>query len=65
MTIDPSLLEVIACPNCKGKLVFAEQNNELICRGERLAYPIDDGIPVLMSERARTMDSTELEQVRK
>lgn len=64
MTIDANLLEVIACPNCKGKLIFSEQNNELICRGERLAYPIDEGIPVLMADRARTMDSAELEQVK-
>ncbi|AVJ57332.1 hypothetical protein C5610_07545 [Idiomarina sp. OT37-5b] len=63
MTIDPSVLEVIACPNCKGKLTYAEQANELICRGERLAYPIDSGIPVLMAERARTLDSEEMEKL--
>ena len=65
MTIDASLLEVIACPNCKGKLIFAEQNNELVCRGELLAYPIDEGIPVLIADRARTLDTDELEQVQK
>lgn len=63
MTIDAKLLEVIACPNCKGKLTFNEKNNELVCRGERLAYPIDEGIPVLMSDKARGLDSDEMEQV--
>ena len=63
MTIDMSLLEIIACPHCKGKLTFAEQTNELVCRGERLAYPIDEGIPVLMGDRARTLSTDELEKV--
>lgn len=63
MTIDAKLLDVIACPNCKGKLTFNKKDNELVCRGERLAYPIDDGIPVLMSDKARGLDSAEMEQV--
>lgn len=63
MSIDPKLLEVLACPSCKGKLVYYAKTNELVSRAERLAYPIDDGIPVLIVDKARVLDAEELEQI--
>lgn len=63
MSLDPSTLHILACPNCKGKLVHSEKKNELVCRGERLAYPIDEGIPVLIADKARTIEAAELEQL--
>lgn len=63
MSLDPSTLQIIACPSCKGKLVYAEQKEELVCRGERLAYPIEEGIPVLITDSARTLEAKELEQL--
>ncbi|MFT5806427.1 MAG: hypothetical protein ACI9LG_000690 [Moritella dasanensis] len=60
MTLDHNLLEIIACPVCKGKLHFDKSNNELICNADRLAYPITEGIPVLLEVKARLLTSEEL-----
>ncbi|WP_428773671.1 Trm112 family protein [Vibrio sp.] len=57
--MDHRLLEIVACPVCKGKLVFDKDNQELICKLDRLAYPIRDGIPVLLEQEARTMSMDE------
>ncbi|MCP4957370.1 MULTISPECIES: Trm112 family protein [Photobacterium] len=58
--MDHRLLEIVACPVCKGKLNFDKENNELVCKFDRLAYPIDDGIPVLLESDARTLSSDEV-----
>ena len=58
--MDHRLLEIVACPVCKGKLNFAKEKNELVCKFDRLAYPIDDGIPVLLDSEARTLSSDEV-----
>ena len=58
--MDHRLLEIVACPACKGKLNFDKDNNELICKFDRLAYPIKDGIPVLLEPEARTLSSEEV-----
>ena len=55
--VDPRLLEILVCPLCKGKLAFVR--NELICKGDRLAYPIKDGIPVMLEEEARKLPPEE------
>ena len=57
--MDHRLLEIVACPVCKGKLVFDANNQELICKLDRLAFPIKDGIPVLLESEARTMSMDE------
>lgn len=62
MAFDKKLLEIIACPVCKGKLEYDEANQELISRAERLAYPIRDGIPVLLESEGREMSLEELEK---
>ena len=51
--IDEKLLEVLVCPVSKKSLVLDEENNELICEESGLAYPIRDGIPVMLPEEAR------------
>lgn len=53
--LDNRLLEIIACPVCKGELVYNKQNQELICKLDRLAYPIKDDIPVMLEEEAREL----------
>lgn len=58
--MDHRLLEIVACPVCKGKLNFDKENNELVCKFDRLAYPIDDGIPVLLDSEARKLSSDEV-----
>lgn len=65
MTINANLLAILACPSCKGKLVWNTDKTELICRGERLAYPLNEGIPALLADAARELTSAELEQVPK
>ena len=58
--LDHNLLEIIACPVCKGKLHFDKAQQELICKFDRLAYPITDGIPVLIEEKARELSLDEV-----
>ncbi len=57
--MDHRLLEIVACPVCKGKLTFDKVNQELICKLDRLAYPIKEGIPVLLEAEAREMSIEE------
>ncbi|MGF1723243.1 Trm112 family protein [Photobacterium nomapromontoriensis] len=58
--MDHRLLEIVACPACKGKLNLDKDNNELICKFDRLAYAIKDGIPVLLESEARTLSTDEV-----
>ncbi|PIV87564.1 MAG: tetraacyldisaccharide 4'-kinase [Hydrogenophilales bacterium CG17_big_fil_post_rev_8_21_14_2_50_63_12] len=59
--MDPKLLEILVCPLCKGPLVHQKDRNEneLICKADRLAFPIRDGIPVMLEEEARRLAATE------
>ncbi|MFA0569813.1 Trm112 family protein [Vibrio gallaecicus] len=57
--MDHRLLEIVACPVCKGKLTFDKDKQELICKVDRLAYVIKEGIPVLLENEARTMTMEE------
>ena len=52
----PELLEILACPLCKGDLQYDEKNNELICLESKLAFPIKDGIAVMLIDEARKLD---------
>ena len=55
--MDKKLLVMLACPLCQGKLV--KKKAELICRFDRLAYPIRDGIPVMIEQESRTLSIDE------
>ncbi len=57
--MDNSLLEILACPVCKGELLYDVKHRELLCRFDRLAYPIINDIPVMLQARARRMDADE------
>ncbi len=57
--MDKKLLDILACPVCKGPLVYDQQQQELICKGDRLAYPIRDDIPVMLEEEARQLPAEE------
>ena len=59
--MDKRLLEILVCPLCKGKLLLKE--NELICRFDRLAYPIREGIPVMLEQEARLIPLEEKERL--
>jgi uncharacterized protein YbaR (Trm112 family) len=65
MAFDKQLLDILACPVCKGKLHLDKSNNELICRFDRLAYSISDNIPVMLESEARKMTLEEVESLGK
>tara|TARA_R100000005_G_scaffold95557_2_gene77578 strand:+ start:73790 stop:73993 length:204 start_codon:yes stop_codon:yes gene_type:complete len=54
--VDPKLLEILVCPLTKGPLVFDRENNELISKTAGLAYPIRNGIPIMLVDEARELD---------
>lgn len=57
--MDPKLLDILVCPLCKGPLLYKKTEQELICKPDRLAYPIKDDIPVMLEEEARKLPPEE------
>ncbi len=53
MNLDPALLEILVCPDCRSPLAVDDDNDELVCTGCGLAYPVRDDIPVLLVDEAR------------
>lgn len=61
--MDTKLLELLVCPITKGPLVHDRNRQELLSRSARLAYPVRDGIPILLEHEARTLSDEEIEQL--
>ena len=59
--IDKKLLDILACPICKSPLRYRQAEQELICRADRLAFPIQDEIPVMLEYEARLLSSDEVD----
>ncbi|MCW8902513.1 MULTISPECIES: Trm112 family protein [Sedimenticola] len=57
--MDKKLLDILVCPLCKSKLTYNKKAGELICKADRLAFPIRDGIPVMLEEEARSLPADE------
>ena len=57
--MDSKLLDILVCPLCKGPLLYRKSRQELICKADRLAYPIKDGIPVMLEDDARKLPPAE------
>lgn len=57
--MDPKLLDILACPLCKGPLKLAADKTELICKADALAFPVREGIPVMLETEARTLNVDE------
>jgi uncharacterized protein len=57
--MDKKLLDILVCPVSKAPLEWRQERNELVCKVSRLAYPVRDGIPVLLEEEARRLDDGE------
>ena len=57
--MDAKLLQILVCPVTKGPLMFNKAKNELVSKSARLAYPIKDGIPVMLEDEARKLDDDE------
>jgi uncharacterized protein YbaR (Trm112 family) len=55
--MDSRLLDILVCPLCKGPLRYLKARQELICRADRLAFPVRDGIPVMLEDEARSLNS--------
>lgn len=51
------LFEILVCPLCKSRMTFDRQQHELICKADKLAFPIRDGIPVMLESEARVVDT--------
>lgn len=58
--LDPKLLEILVCPQTKGPLVYRKEAGELLSKKARLAYPIRDGIPIMLVEEARSLSDEEV-----
>ncbi|MCF2946991.1 Trm112 family protein [Paraglaciecola aquimarina] len=63
MAFDKKLLDIVACPVCKGKLVYKANQAQLICKFDRLVYPIRGHIPVLLETEAQQLGTEELEKL--
>ena len=59
--MDPKLLDILVCPVSKAPLEWDKEREELICRASGLAYPVRDGIPVMLPEEARELSAEELD----
>lgn len=57
--MDKKLLDILVCPLCKGPLVYLKEQQELVCKADRLAYPIREDIPVMLEEEARRLTDDE------
>ena len=57
--VDSKLLDILVCPICKGKLTHQKQTGELVCKVDRLAFPIREDIPVMLESEARQVASDE------
>jgi len=58
-SIDPKLLEILVCPQTKGPLVYDREKDELLSKKARLAFPIRDGVPIMLIDEARTLSDEE------
>jgi uncharacterized protein YbaR (Trm112 family) len=57
--MDNKLLEILVCPLCKGPLLYNKARQELICKADRLAFPVRDDIPVMLEDEARKLPAEE------
>lgn len=57
--MDKKLLDILVCPVCKGPLRWHKDQSELVCRGDRMAFPVRDGIPVMLEQEARSLTAEE------
>ena len=62
-SVDPKLLEILVCPQTKGPLVYDRENSELLSKKAGLAYPIRDGVPIMLIEEARTLGDEEISRL--
>lgn len=59
------MLEILVCPLCKGPLDYLKDSQELVCKADRLAFPIRDDIPVMLDDEARTLSAEAVDALRR
>jgi len=62
--MDKKLLEILACPVCKGKIIYRRAEKELVCKADRLAFAIEDDIPIMLVDEARELSLDELDKIK-
>ncbi len=60
MSLDNKLLAILVCPLCKGDLTYDKEADELLCKVDKLAYPVKDDIPIMLEDEARQLSSDEV-----
>ncbi len=63
--MDKKLFDILACPLCKSSLIYKKEEQELICKADRLAFPIRDDIPVMLEDEARELSNDEIDALAK
>lgn len=63
--MDRRLLDILVCPLCKGPLIYRRREQEFVCTADRLAFPIRDGVPVMLEDEARSVPLEEAEALRR
>ena len=63
--MDKKILDILACPLCKSTLIYKKDAQELICKADRLAFPIRDDIPVMLQDEARELSNHEIDALKK
>lgn len=63
--MDKKLLDILACPLCKSSLIYKQDAQELLCKADRLAFPVRDGIPVMLEGEARELSDEEIDGLAK
>ncbi len=61
--MDPKLLDILVCPLCKSPLVYRKTEQELVCKADRLAFSIQDDIPVMLADEARKLSQEEIDKL--
>ncbi|MCK5729301.1 MAG: Trm112 family protein [Methylococcales bacterium] len=59
--MDKKLLDILACPLCKSPLIYKAEQQELLCKADGLAFPVHDGIPVMLQDESRTLSEDEMD----
>jgi len=63
MPIDPKLSDILVCPLCKGKVIYVRESEELVCKFDKLAFPVRDNIPVMLESEARNLSLDDLNSI--
>ena len=63
MMMNQKILDILACPLCKSPLIYQQTAQELVCKADRLAFPIRDDVPVMLENEARKLSEEELESL--